>query len=254
MVKKKMSSKLDYLNFLIERQNIDLSFQPVVFATSAQVIGWEVFLINPYETGYIDLKLLFDIMKENELIIKIDKIIFKKIVDVLINNKNNIENRKFFVNISPISLMNNDFTTFIASILSTNPMITKNIVFEISIKSCENLSVNDLHYSIKVLKKQGFTFSMKYRDSLIFFLDFISISKPTYVKIGREVYRDIAMDSIKSKYLHSFIEFCDESQIKVIATMIEKIEELLSLLEIGIEYLQGYFIMPPNIELKHIGF
>lgn len=246
-----MSSKLDYLYFLIERQNIDLSFQPVVFATSAQVIGWEVFLINPYETGYIDLKFLFDIMKENELIIKIDKIVFKKIVDVLINNKNNIENKKFFINISPISLMNNDFTTFIASILSTNPMITKNIVFEISIKSCENLSVYDLHYSIKVLKKQGFTFSAENIGSLYYFLDFISISKPAYVKIGREVYRDIAMDSIKSKYLHSFVEFCNESQIKVIATMIEKMEELLSLLEIGIEYLQGYFIMPPNIELKH---
>ncbi|ADQ08115.1 diguanylate cyclase/phosphodiesterase [Caldicellulosiruptor hydrothermalis 108] len=245
-----MSGKLDYLNFLVERQCVELSYQPVVFATSAQIIGWEVFLINPYETGYIDLKLLFDIMKENSLIVKIDKTVLKRVLDILNEKKDVVENKKFFVNISPISLMSDDFVTFVTGILSTSPMITKKIVFEISLRSCENLSVDDLHYTIRVLKKQGFAFSVENIGSLGFFLDFISISKPAYVKIGREVYRDIAMDSIKSKYLHSFLEFCDDSRIKVIATMIKKMEELLSLLEIGIEYLQGYFIMPPSMELK----
>lgn len=245
-----MSGKLDYLNFLVERQCVELSYQPVVFATSAQIIGWEVFLINPYEAGYIDLKLLFDIMKENNLIVKIDKAVLKRVLDVLNEKKDIFENKKFFVNISPISLMSDDFITFVTGILSTNPMITKNIVFEISLRSCENLFIDDLHYTIRTLKKQGFAFSVENIGSLGFSLDFISISKPAYVKLGREVYRDIAVDSIKSKYLHSFLEFCDDSRIKVIATMIEKMEELLSLLEIGIEYLQGYFIMPPSMELK----
>jgi len=250
MVKKKMSGKLDYLVFLLERQSVEFSYQPLLFATTAQIIGWEVFLINPYEAGYIDLKFLFDILKENNLIVKIDKIVVKKISEILNENKSIFENKKLFVNVSPVSLMSDDFVTFVSGILSVNPLITKNIIFEISLRTCENLFVNDLHKAIRVLKKQGFEFSVEDINSLKFFLDFISVSKPTYVKVGREVYHDIAVDSIKSKYLHSLLEFCNDCRIKVIATMIEKIEEFLRLLEIGIEYLQGYFIMPPSMELK----
>ena len=53
-------------------------------------------------------------------------------------------------------------------------------------------------------------------------------------------------------FAKSLIEFCKKNNILVIAEGVETIEELKYVKEAGADYVQGYLIAKPNLEIKDI--
>lgn len=75
---------------------------------------------------------------------------------------------------------------------------------------------------------------------------------PDIVKLDRSLIHNIENEPRKKKFIEYIIKFADESAVKVLAECIETPEELKCLLELGVEYVQGYFIGKPSVDFNDI--
>ena len=75
---------------------------------------------------------------------------------------------------------------------------------------------------------------------------------PEYIKIDREIIHDIDKDALKATIVESMVQFCRKSHIQLIAEGIETREELYTLINLGVNYGQGYYLKRPDKEIAPI--
>ena len=69
---------------------------------------------------------------------------------------------------------------------------------------------------------------------------------PQYVKIDMSIVRDIDIDENRQKLLTNLLSYTKERQIQVIAEGVETAGELRTLLRLGVDYLQGFYLGMPS--------
>jgi CBS domain-containing protein len=68
---------------------------------------------------------------------------------------------------------------------------------------------------------------------------------PDFIKLDMSLIRYIDTDSIKQALLETFVQFADKVKCSIIAEGIETERELQTLIELGVEYGQGYYVGKP---------
>ena len=68
---------------------------------------------------------------------------------------------------------------------------------------------------------------------------------PKYIKIDLTIVRDIDKDFDKQQLVSNIVEYAHQKDAYIIAEGIETKEELLKVLELGVDYLQGYYFGRP---------
>ena len=71
---------------------------------------------------------------------------------------------------------------------------------------------------------------------------------PKYIKIDREIIFGIHLNTDKQKIVENTISYAKERNIKVIAEGIETEQEMKKVIELGADYLQGYYLARPDAE------
>ncbi len=71
---------------------------------------------------------------------------------------------------------------------------------------------------------------------------------PRYIKVDRCIIQDIERDYDKQDLVASIISYAHARNMYIIAEGMERREELLTVLELGVDYLQGYFLAYPSPE------
>lgn len=69
---------------------------------------------------------------------------------------------------------------------------------------------------------------------------------PDYVKIDMSIVRGIDKDENRQKILKNLISYSNERNIKVIAEGVEMKGEMETLINLGVDYMQGYYISKPS--------
>ena len=75
---------------------------------------------------------------------------------------------------------------------------------------------------------------------------------PDFVKIDKEIVREIHKDLDRQDIIKNLIVYTRKRDIKVIAEGIETREELEKLVELGVDYVQGYYISKPKAKPSKI--
>lgn len=75
---------------------------------------------------------------------------------------------------------------------------------------------------------------------------------PNFVKIDMSLIRDVDKDVERQNLISSMIKFIKTRNAKVIAEGVETREEMYTLISLGVDYIQGYYIGKPEFELKQI--
>ncbi len=130
-------------------------------------------------------------------------------------------------------------------------MEEKDIVFEITernvIEDMEGFQNTIVNY-----KSQGYKIAIDDTGAGYSGLNLISEVCPDYIKLDMYLIRNIEKNRIKYAIIKGMSEFSKESRIPIIAEGIETYEELEKLIELGVEYGQGYYIQRPNCIIKEI--
>ncbi|MEA3552846.1 MAG: GGDEF domain-containing protein [Campylobacterota bacterium] len=230
---------------------LDFAFQPIVNIKSGKIYAVEALLRNVKEAGwYHSIFSLFDDAYHDGVLYQLDlelrQMAFTKFAKIDIENIQlfyNLDNRLIYM--PDISYGN---TSKILEKLNLNK---KSICFELS----ERGSMQDpsaVTNMVNRYKQEGFDIAIDDFGTGIAGFQLLYYSDANFIKLDRFFIDNIHTDAKKRLFCSSIINMAHIMGIKVIAEGIETKEEYYTCKSIGADFIQGYFIQKPKIEIEKI--
>jgi len=240
---------LNHLNEIITYKLIGVAYQPVVDLSSGNILGWEAFTQLPSGAYYTSPTILFELAEEMGKLNIIEKIC----TEVAADNIGELSpHQKIFFNIHPKTLLSKDLTLDnILQFFAEKKLNPSNIVIEITDKQTikdYTMIIRNLDY----LKKKGYLISIENVGTGISNLWNIANIRPNYIKLDSSIIQGINSDPIKRALVESMLTFSEKISSKIIATGIETQTELTSLISIGINFGQGYYLSTPQLPKPYL--
>ncbi len=228
---------------ILKNKRINTYFQPIISLKNGDIIGYEALSRGPIE-GLLHLpETLFDCAKIMNKVWELDLLCRIKAIE---RAKEIIGDKYLFINIEPDIIKDPEFKRgFTKEYLEAYQISPENIIFEIT----EHQAVLDFKGFREIIdnyKGQGYRIAIDDAGDGYSGLRMLAEIRPNFVKIDMGLIRNIDKDMMKKELLRSMQSFSRITNIKLIAEGIETIDELRTLIEIGIEYGQGYFIQKPK--------
>ncbi|MEA3315457.1 MAG: EAL domain-containing protein, partial [Campylobacterota bacterium] len=230
---------------------IDLAYQPIVNIKSGKTYGVEVFLRNYKEAGgFYSIQNFFDEAFNDAVLYKVDLHIRFKALREFKNFK--IDNLRLFYNIDYRILNMPDFTLGNTNELFNKVNLDKNLIyFEISEKSTIK-EPNSIKSSLSLYRNEGFGTVIDNFATGISGFQLLYYPTCDFIKLDRMFLENIAKDVKKRLFFSSIIKMAHIMNIKVIAVSVQDIEEYYACKDMGVDFIQGYFVKEPSINYKKI--
>lgn len=239
------------LERIIETKDIYSVFQPIISLKTGEVLGYEALSRIQHPEVICGVEDLFESAILFKKIWKLEKLCRKKAFENF-SCQENYRGKKLFVNVNPLVMKDKKFRMGFTDEHLVNYNIKKeNIVFEITEKG----NITDLEGFQKTLdhyKKQNYKIAMDDVGAGNSGLTMISDIHPGYLKLDMKLIRDIHKNSLKKAIVNSMMELSRASGIEVIAEGIETEKELETLINLGVQYGQGFYLQRPNEKIIEI--
>lgn len=234
----------DIILNIINRKNIQVYYQPMVDIVNKKVAAYEMFsrIEIPKNVS------ILDVLNYSKGVSRFDKVQQVLMVNALseFENIDTKEANYVFVNI--------DFDSYNKYINKPRlyDMMQKNKIV-IEFKNYSNYINTDLEMTIKTIRQHGGFVSLDSFGVEDMSLENLEILKPNFIKFDVSFLSNINVDSEKQKYLISVVNYCMSKDIEIVAVGVEDRGTLITLKNIGLRYLQGYFLSYPDksITLKN---
>ena len=236
-------SIVDELTDIIKNEKINTLFQPIISLKNNEILGFEALSRGPKNSRLQSPAMLFKTARRNDMLFDLDKVCRK---NALKRARNLDEKYKIFLNVDPLVIYDQDFKKGITkNYLEKYSIKEDNVVIELTektfLKNCHNISKVITHY-----KDQGFNIAIDDTGAGFSGLQSIVSISHNYLKMDKSLIRNIDKDKVKRSLLEAFLIFAKNINSKVIAEGIENKKELQTLVELGVDYGQGYYIKKPQ--------
>lgn len=231
----------DLLKQAIQSSTICPYYQPKMDLKTGKCVGVEALARwwdpkgNPISpTDFIPLAEKFDLIDELTIAL-VNRILMD--IEYWKLNKHNIP---VSVNISPLSLKNRKFISFLINLVETNRISPKMITFEITEgRLVENLS--ETLANTNRLRLKNFSFSIDDFGTGFSSMEKLSLFPFTELKIDQHFVKT-GLDNSKSfEMLGAFIAMGKKLGITTVAEGVENIDQLCMLKELGCDQIQGNY-------------
>jgi len=218
-------------------------FQPIISLTDGIVIGYEALSRGPQNSCMQNPEVLLDIAKECDKLWELEELFRSRALENIYNSKLNV---KIFLNIDPLIIDTLKFkNSFTREYLKKYHLDCENIIFEITERDMIK-NMNSFKETIEYCKSQNYQIAIDDAGSGNSGLNRICHIKPHYIKLDMELIRDIDKCSTKQAVVKGMCEFSRLTDCNLIAEGIETEDELKALIDIGVQFGQGYFIQRPE--------
>ena len=231
----------DDFDRLLKEGRIRTLFQPIVSLADGSVFGYEALSRGPIGTRLESADALFSTAAERGVAAQLERICrFRAIA-----NASAIPPGCYlFLNISP-RVFEERNEALSRDVVDQNRLAQERIVLEIT----EKQAIEDfdlfkrtlLHYN-----RQGFKVAIDDAGAGHNSLRAVTEVRPHFIKLDIALVRDIDRDRAKHALVSAIIIFARRIDAKVLAEGIETVEELATLIEIGVEYGQGFLLARPS--------
>lgn len=227
---------------IINEKKIKSVFQPIVSLKTGEIISFEALSRITLESCQTNIEELFKIANTLEQSWKLDQLCRKCAIKA---SQQMPLGKKLFINVDANILLDQDFVQgFTKEYLKKYHLDSNNIVFELS----ETTSIEDKHLfkqAVRHYRSQGFEIAIDDVGSGYSNLNRINHTQPEYLKLDRELIQDIHLNKDKHTMVEVMVNYCKEMNYKLIVEGIETKEELECLIQLGVEYGQGYYLKKP---------
>lgn len=233
----------DILNLLIDEKRIFFVFQPIIDVRTGEVFAYEA-LMRSMMKEFKSPSEILRIARSQSKLYQIEKLTFDILFDWLSGNLSKIDGKKIFINSIPGQIFSdNDMS----QMRDTYNHLAENIVFEIT--ESEFSSKEDTKKKVDSFRDFGSMIAIDdygsgYSNDLA-----LLIIEPEYLKIDMSIVRDIDKDFGKQQLVKNTIMYASKKKIRVIAEGVETYEELSKLISFGVDYIQGYYLSEPCMDL-----
>lgn len=240
-IREKDSYKNALLFSRIIRENLlTYYFQPIVETNTGEIVAYEALMRT---TGDIKMtpKQILKIAGNQNNLYAIEKLTFFNTLKMLSDHQQVFENKKLFINCLPNCLLTDD--DYNELYLTYGELIEKTVI---EIVEYSDVSSKDM----EALKKRcSFTHAQlaidDYGSGYSNSSNLLNYA-PDYIKIDRSLISDIQNDLKKQQLVTSIIEFCHDNQLQSLAEGVETVQELKTLIRLGVDLIQGYYTSKPK--------
>lgn len=236
----------DMLNRLIDEKRISLAFQPIIDVKTGEVFAYEALMRSMMR----ELKSPFEILRiarSQSKLYQIEKLTFDTALGWLKMSKEKLAGKKMFINSIPGQIfLEND----VKEMREKFSDLSGQVVFEITENEFSN--TDDTRKKVDILRDFGAMIAIDdYGSGYSNELALLSIG-PDFLKIDMSIVRDIDKDSDKQQLVQGTIAYSSQRNIRIIAEGVETHEELSTLVKLGVDYIQGFYLARPSPEILDI--
>lgn len=231
------------LRRLIEFKLLSPVFQPIMAVENPRIIGYEALIRGPEDSPLHMPDSLFAVARESRLLAALEfacrEVSCERFAELELPGK-------LFLNMSPISFTDSQYRDGVTrEILQRVGLSAERLVFELTesqpLDELDLLSAASDHF-----QRQGFAVALDDLGAGYAGLRVWSELCPDYVKIDRHFISGIDKDPVKREFVRAILDIAHRMGHKAIAEGIETAAEFTTLITMGVDYTQGYFIARPN--------
>jgi EAL domain-containing protein (putative c-di-GMP-specific phosphodiesterase class I) len=239
----------ELLQEIILKEDVRTFFQPIVDLNSRETLGFEGLTRGPQGTEYENPYMLFDVATESDLLFELDRLCRSNALTSASAMKSG---HKLFVNLLPTTIRDPEFQgRRMLEFLEERNLSPSRIVLEIT----ERLAIENYDLFLEAMRAftdQGFAIAIDDMGAGYSGLEKIVRLNPRYLKFDLMMVRDIDTSFVKREMLKAIHSLASNVGADVIAEGIERVEELETLLELGIPYGQGFLFARPQTQLIEV--
>jgi len=244
------------LDIILEGKDIIPVYQPIVSLSDGDIFGYEA--LSRISENFLEIKIenLFKFAGKLNKSWELETLCRKK---ALKNARDMDTQKRLFLNVNPNIIHDKEFKYgFTKRRLEKYGLNSENIVFEITERSAI-ANPETFFDTINHYKRQNYSIAIDDVGSGFSGLNTINEIRPNIIKLDMTLTRNIDNDEVKQHLCKAMVDFGKNAGIKVIAEGIETKEELKTLINLNVEFGQGFFLGVPqesfmNIEPEKIQF
>jgi EAL domain-containing protein (putative c-di-GMP-specific phosphodiesterase class I) len=242
---------LDY--FFSLKNNHEVHFQPIVELASGKLYEFEC-LFRPVmpmlpQTVSAIVQAAIDTNRSVELDSFIVKLILQRMRGLVAEPSGELGGPiHVAINFTPASLLDSRFEASVLADLVREAGLSPH---QITLECTEQQAVSDvvpLKRQVKALRRLGFGFAVDDAGAGYASFTLIAALRPSIIKIDREIVNGIRLDDAKQALVEAFVSFGRRIGASLVAEGIETRSDLAALVELGVEFGQGYLIGRPEPE------
>lgn len=232
--------KYKKFNRLLDENLFQYHFQPIVNAKTGEVFAYEALMRTDESINMTPVEILDFAVRENRLY-EIEKLTLSNSLKIMRDYQETFGYKKLFINsISNHLLTDEDFDV----LYKQYGTLFENVVLEIT----ESALIDDI--GIKSIRKrlQNANCQLALDDYGTGYSNesILLNTTPNYVKIDQLILRNINLDTKKQHLVSNIVSFAKKNHIKTIAEGIETYEEFVYVIQLGVDYIQGFYTGRPN--------
>lgn len=236
----KNTENIELLRDAIKNDNIRAFYQPIYNVLEERIEKYECLVRIVQDDGTIVLPYRFlDVAIKSKQYFHITKIMITKSFEFFKD-----KDFEFSINLSILDMTNGDMIKFITTSLQ-NFSDPKRVVFEI-LENVELRNYEEIKSFIKVIKRFGCKFAIDDFGSGYSNFSHVYELNVDYLKIDSSLVKHIATNENSRIITKTIISFASSLGLKTIAEYVEDKESLDILEEMGVDYIQGYYIGKPS--------
>ena len=239
LTQQERNEKIMQLRKIIDAQEIKTLYQPIVLMSSRQPLGYEALTRGPKGTFFENPLNLFAVANEANMSFELDTLCLSQSVK---NAERFIKESKLFLN-ADASVLNSEYLRNL-EFLRGSKIPPSQICIEITERTCIS-NFSQLSSNLSNLKPVGVMFVIDDLGEGYASLKAIVELKPEFIKIDMSLIRNINADLVKQSLVQIICDLARKINSHLIAEGIETEEEYKTLLELGLEYGQGYLFAKP---------
>ena len=240
------SEILQFLEKAVREDHIELYLQPIVLLPQRSHAFFECFSRITDDNGnIIRPEQYLPVANSAGLTASVDNLMLFKYVQLVRRARRNKPDIIFFCNISKSTLTDVDFFTDFIDFMTDNINLTTNLVFEFNQETILDNDF-DIQNGLQRLSKLGFRLSMDQLQNLDLALPKLASQGFKFIKIDAHFLHEIARGTAPTLNMKALKGALDREAMDLIVEKIENEEMLLDLLDLKIDYGQGYLFGAPK--------
>ena len=234
---------------ILQCRKLQTVFQPIINLEERKVCAVEALIRGPFESALHRPLNLFRVAEEFDVLYELDNFARLNSLQSFTSQVKDESDLHLFLNISVNAVMNENHQKGVTlDALEKLGVSPERLVIEIT--ELQPIEDHDLFMNaIEYYRSIGFKVALDDLGSGYNGLKIWSEMHPDFVKIDRHFVSDIHLHADKKAFLKSMLSLANSMGTLVIAEGVETEQELNVLIDLGINYVQGYLFKKPESEI-----
>lgn len=229
------------VNDILDKNKINYHFQPIINARTGDIYAYEA-LMRVDTVPYVQPLLVIKYAGFFDRLYDVEYATFNNVLNYVKDNADRFkEDAKIFINSIPGQRLKKDDMKSIYE-------KAKDLAGRLVVEFTEQSEMDDIELAEMKKEYQSFGFETAVDDYGTGYSNVSNLLRymPNYVKIDRALLANIQESPQKQHFVKDIIEFSHDNNILALAEGIETTEEIETVINLGVDLIQGYYTARPS--------